>query len=41
MFYSSKVYSLNQTTKKNIDKVHNFIDKVHYLTFLSRKILQQ
>lgn len=41
MFYNSKVDSFNQTTKKNIDKVHNFIDKVHYLTFLNRKILQE
>ncbi len=41
MFYSSKVDSFNQTTKKNIDKVHKFIDKVQYLTFLNRKILQE
>ena len=40
MFYSSKVDSLNQTTKNNIDKMHYFIDKVHFLTFLNGKILQ-
>jgi hypothetical protein len=41
LFNNSKVDSLTQSTKKNIDKVYNFIDKVHCLTFLNRKGLQK
>ena len=41
LFYSSKVESFILSTKKNIDKKLNFIDKVHYLTFLNRKRLQK
>ncbi len=40
MFYSPKVVSIIQTTKKKIDKVFDFTDKVHYLSFLYIKILQ-
>lgn len=41
LFNNSKVDSFILFTKKNIDKVFNFIDKVHILTILNRKRLQK